>query len=407
MKPLDIVIDEKDGALWAAAIDQNGRLFAVDCDCPREEIRWGSIFLGKVETIDKKLDACWVSLGEGFMGLLPHGEWPDKDKAPLAGSLLIVQAKTGVLRDEPPTEEEELEISRKVRLEPKVTRLSTDITLPGRYMIFAAKEKTNRLSRRVTDAKARKSMMRMLDELSELFSGCILRASAENTQTDMLIREGNILQKTWEELKYQASLLSAPQEMMVGPNAVERLFSDMASFTLEDIHISLLDHMTVAESWCETFAPDLVTKIAPVQIDNATDDFALFDHLELTSQIEDLLQPYVLLREGGNLIIQETAALTAVDVNRGGDQVSSNLELNRQAAEEIGRQLRLRNLGGIVIVDFINMKQKREQEDVISVMERAVAADACTVQVHGMSALGLLELTRQRRLPALAKRARH
>jgi len=404
MNHLDIIIDERHGALWAAAVDQKRKLFALECDTPGEEIRWGSIFLGKVETIDKKLDACWVNLGGDLMGLMPRKEWPDPNKDPHAGDLLIVQAKTGVTQNQTPADEQDL--MRKVSIEPKVTRLSTDITLPGRYLIYAVKEADNRLSRRIHDQKLRRQMLHMLSELKEDLHGCILRAAAESIQTDILKKEGLYLQSLWEKLQKQAKGHQTAHELMKGPNAIDRILSDMASCMIESIEVAILEHLNKAEAWCGTFAPDLMTKIEPVQIKNAAEDFALFHHYDLEDQIEDLLQPYILLPDGGNIIMQETAALLAVDINRGGDQVNSNLELNRLAAKEIGRQLRLRNLGGIVIVDFLKTKSKSDEGIIIAALEDSVAADACTVQIHGLTGLGLMELTRQRRLPTLRDRIR-
>lgn len=407
MDPLVILIDEKSNALWAAAVASDGWMFTLDCDVTDETVRWGSVFIGKVATIDKKLDACWVDLGERQMGLLPRREWPNKDKAPEPGTTLLVQAKSSMLKTSPEDEQEqEQAVRRKIRLEPKVARLSTDITLPGRYLILATQDPENRLSRRIRDRSVRRRMMHMLDELKDSLSGCILRSAAESVQTDVLMREGRILQNTWKEMQETAKHLSEPQELMKGPNAIERLLSDVAGCTIERIEISLLDHMNKVEAWCETFAPDLVTKIEPLELANATEDFALFDHYDLLPQIEDLLQPYVLLSGGGNLVIQETAALIAVDVNRGGDVDASNLEINREAAIEVGRQLRLRNLSGIVMVDFLKTKNKKDEGIIISAIEDAVQLDACTVQIHGMTALGLMELTRQRRLPPLRERIR-
>lgn len=405
MNKLDIIIDERHGAVWAAAVDKQRRLFAIECDTPGEEIRWGSIFLGKIETIDRKLDACWVNLGDGLMGLMPRKEFPDPNKDPKPGDLLIVQAKTGVTTSNAPPDEEQ-DLMRKVKIEPKVTRLSTDITLPGRYLIYAAKEIDNRLSRRIKDHKVRRQMLHMMEDIKSDLHGCILRASAESVQTDILKREGLMLQAQWEILRKQAEGQKNPQLLMLGPNAIDRILSDMACCRVEAIEVALIDHMAKAEGWCEKFAPDLMTKIEPVQIDNATEDFALYHHYDLEEQIEDLLQPYVLLPDGGNLILQETAALLAVDINRGGDQINSNLELNRLAAKEIGRQLRLRNLGGIIIVDFLKTKSKADEGMIIAAIEESVDADACTVQIHGMTALGLMELTRQRRLPTLRDRIR-
>lgn len=409
MVKLDIIIDEMDGALWAAAVDSKRRLFALECDMVGEDIKWGSIFLGRIETIDRKLDACWVNLGEGgHMGLLPRKEWPDPDTPPQAGSFIIVQAKTGVAGkssiEEKQQDGDEHKLRLKIKLEPKVTRLSSDVTLPGRYIIFAPQEEKNRLSRRIADRTVRRNMTHMLKDLEDVLHGCILRSSAKNVQTELLVREGEILHTAWNNLHEASTNASGPCLLWDGPNAIERILSDMSACQIEYISVALLDHLDDVEDWCETFAPDLMTKIRPVELDNATDDFALFDHFDLIPQIEDVLQPYVILPGGGNIILQQTAALMAVDVNRGEDTTSSNLDLNMIAAREIGRQLRLRNIGGIVVIDFIKMKTKADEGRIIAAFEESIANDACTVQIHGMTELGLMEVTRQRRLPPLAER---
>ncbi len=164
-----------------------------------------------------------------------------------------------------------------------------------------------------------------------------------------------------------------------------------------------MDHFQTAEDWCELFAPDLVPKIRPVELKDASKDLALLDYYDLMKPIEELLQPYAILTGGGNVLIQGTAALTAIDVNRGADK-NSNLTINLDAATEIARQIRVRNLGGIIMVDFINLKDETERKQLLKNVEKLTGEDPCTVQIHGFTALGLLEISRQRRTPTLFER---
>jgi Rne/Rng family ribonuclease len=152
------------------------------------------------------------------------------------------------------------------------------------------------------------------------------------------------------------------------------------------------------------FAPDLVPKIKPLELKHATQDLALLEHHDLFTPIAGFFQPYAILPSGGNILIQETAALVAVDVNRGADR-NSNLSINLEAATEIARQLRIRNLGGIVMIDFINLKNERERKQLRDTLDSLLNEDPCTVQIHGYTALGLMELSRQRRTPTLNDRA--
>ena len=144
-------------------------------------------------------------------------------------------------------------------------------------------------------------------------------------------------------------------------------------------------------------------QIQPLELDDATQDLALFHYRDISGQIEDLFQPYVLLKDGANVIIQTTAALTSIDVNKGADR-RSNLAVNIDAANEIAKQLRLRNTGGIIIVDFVKFQAKSDETKVLKALEKAFATDPCTVQIHGRTNLGLVEISRKRRTPPLHER---
>jgi Rne/Rng family ribonuclease len=146
-----------------------------------------------------------------------------------------------------------------------------------------------------------------------------------------------------------------------------------------------------------------MTKVQPIEMDNATEDLALFHYRDIIGQIEDLFQTYALLGSGGSIIIQGTSALTAIDVNKGGSK-GSNLSVNIEAAKEIARQIRLRNSGGIIVIDFIKSSSKTDEGKLIAALETAINDDPCTVQIHGMTKLGLIEITRKRRTPPLEDR---
>lgn len=308
------------------------------------------------------------------------------------GQMIAVQAKSGYLPNLDATE---------ITYEDKSVAVSMDLTLPGRHLILAPMMSENRISSRITDKKQRKQMMKMLNAVENI-NGCILRASAADVQTGMLEREGQILKNMWEQISdfFEGNDVGL---IMDGPNAVQRSLGDNAHQTISTIEIITMDRFQEVEEWCEIFAPDLVTKIRPIELVDHNVELGLFDIRDILDQVEYLFQPYVILKNTGNIIIQETAALTAIDVNRGGDK-RSNLTINLEAATELGRQVRLRNLGGIIIVDFLKMENKKEKESLISALKDIVVLDPCTLQVHGLTALGLVELTRKRRTPALQDR---
>lgn len=305
------------------------------------------------------------------------------------GQMVLVQAKSTSLKDE-----NTLNLTE----EKKSATLSMDITFQGRFLIYAPFTEENRLSKRIKDRKIRRQLLKMLDQMQEI-SGFILRASATGTQTEILARESGILKAMWSQLQGFAKG-DAPQLIMLGPDAVHRALSDQAAEQIARIEVVTMERFQQVEEWCELYAPELVTRIKPVELDNPYDGLALFDHHDLLEPIQKLDKPYIMMPEGSNLIIEETAALTAIDINRGTD-TRSNLEINLSAAREAARQTRLRNLGGILMIDFLKMKSKRDEGQLIAALETAFGEDPCTVQIHGITALGLIEATRARKTAPL------
>jgi len=402
---MHILIDELNESLWVAAT-QNNKLKDLEIDPFEEEVRSGSVYWARVIKIDKAMDAAFVQLDEDnagilhntdFFGLTKDGKL-ERDgniaiaKKIKAGDMLAVQAKSGYLPRIDSTD---------ITMEDKSVRVSMNITLPGRYLIYAPSMENNRVSKRIRDKKERKQLTKMLNEV-EMIKGCILRAAAANTQTDVLIRESEILKHIWEELQNYFEG-NTPFQVMDGPDSIRRMLSDQAAYQIDRIDVSTMDQFKEVEEWCEIYAPDLVTKIHPADLPQPDADLALFDFHDLLDQVDMLFEPYILMNGGGNIIIQDTAALTAIDINRGGD-TRGNLAINLDALNEIGRQIRLRNLGGIIVIDFLKMNKKIEKDTLLAAFEGIIAEDPCTVQLHGLTNLGLVELTRQRRTPPLQQR---
>lgn len=402
---MDILIEEQEGRIWVAAL-KDGRLEGLEVEPALEEVRWGSIYWAKVKSVDAALDAVFLDLDGFNTGILYNNDTRQKDedgrmakggakaigKTYKPGDMIAVQAKSAYIPKD---------FDDYASPETKTPQMSMDITLPGRYLIYCPLMEMNRVSNRIRDKKLRKQLIKMQDELEDI-NGCILRLAAADTQTDVLMREGKILGAAWEEMQsYMEG--NEPGLIALGPDAIQRTLSDQAAQQIDRIEIVTMEHFEEIEGWCTIFAPDLVTKIEPIELPNAAEDLALFHERDIIGQIEDLFQSYCMLPSGGNIIMQGTAALTAIDVNKGGDK-KGKLSTNIEAAKEVARQLRLRNAGGIIVVDFLKMKSKNEQGKLIAALEDAINDDPCTVQIHGVTSLGLIEMTRKRRTPPLEDR---
>lgn len=398
-KTLDILVDEMEGGLWAAAMADN-KLHSLEVDPANEEVRWGSLYWAKVTRIDKTLNAAYLDLDGDNTGILNAGDVvkddcivkSDKSIGQLLspGDFCFVQAKEG-----------KLALKEGEAYEDKSPRLSMNIALQGRYIIYMPFQDEQRISRRIRDKKIRKQMTTMLESMGDCKSA-ILRASAMSAQTEILVREYKILDAMWESLKEHGGG-DTPQLIMLGPDSLQRTLSNAAARIIDTIEVVTMEQFEEAEEWCDLFAPDLMTKIRPVELENPYDDLALFSYRDIFSEVDGLFQPYAILQGGGTIIIQETAALTAIDVNRAAN-TGSALHINRIAAKEIARQIRLRNLGGIIMIDFLRMKKQAEKKDLLKLFEEECLQDPCTVQVHGFTNLGLIEITRQRRTPSLGER---
>ncbi len=402
---LQILIEEYQENIWAVALNK-GKLEGIEIDPINEPVRYGSIFYAKVTRIDAALDAAFLDLDGYNAGILFNKDVRTIDENGNAckdcseaigktlhpGDMVAVQAKSAYLANQDSLWLEEN----------KTPRVSMDITLPGRYLIYSAMLHDNIISKRVRNKKLRKRMQKMIASLEDI-NGFILRAAAAGIQTDILRREAKILRSIWEAFEGEFSG-AKPHLVMQGPNSIQRILSDLATKPIESIEIVTMDHYQQIEKWCAVFAPDLMTKITPVELkgSDATKDLALLEYRDVIGQIEALFHDYVLLPCGGNITIEETTALCAVDVNKGSD-TRSKLSINTEAAKEISRQLRLRNIGGIIMIDFLRM-DKKEQSYLLETLKEEVQNDPCTVQIHGFTKLGLLEATRKRRTPSLNAR---
>lgn len=400
-QPLDILVEDLSGSLWVAAIRKNS-LSALEIDPYAEIVRWGSVYHARVIRIDASLNAAFVDLGHGLTGMLPADEIPGLAKGAKigrrlrAGQFVTVQVKTA--RQVAPDDDED---GDQAPDSGKASRVSMDIALQGRFLIYTPLSPGNRVSRRIKDPAVRKQLTAMVKDIREV-NGCILRASAAHTQTDMLVREAKIQKAIWESLLTFADD-PEPALLMLGPDALQRVLADFATSQISSIQIADEDRHEEADTWCDLYAPELMTKLQSRKIEGTRNGMGLIESYDLLGQVEGLFRPYAVLPSGGALIIQETALGTVIDVNTAG--AKSAAAVNTEAAVEIARQIRLRNLGGAILVDFAGFSGKAEQKRLSAALVKAFDSDSCTVELHGVTHLGLFEISRHRRTPSLMDRA--
>lgn len=387
MSGLEILID-RDGPLTRAAVLSDGLLTDLYIDHRDRPSLLGAIFLGRVERIATGLDGAFIDLGSGLSGLLggadtrgpqgrPRGKGERIGSLLRAGQPVLVQVKADPTGTKGPS-------------------LTMDVTLPGRFLVHAPFGRDMAISKRLAEGPVRSELTRRIRQLVS-GGGWVVRAGAANAPDSLLAAESEALHLQWRDIRDAAGTGPAPVLLASGPDAAIRSLIEHGGGASPDR--ILVDDDALARrlaDWSAERAPDLETVIAR----HDRREGRLFERHDLDGTIHRLLDRRVPLSAGGSLVIDPTEALTVIDVNAG--ERGNPLDANLEAATEIARQLRLRNVGGIVVVDFVNMRNRGDAERVLTALSRAVENDPAQTHVYGMSKLGLVEMTRARRGTPLA-----
>ena len=279
----------------------------------------------------------------------------------------------------------------------KGPRVTTNIVLPGRYLVLLPNSDQSGISRKIENQEERQRLKRILRSLTlPEGMGVIIRTVGEGQQARYFVRDLALLLEEWidiqERIKKQPSASCVFQE----PDLIERTVRD---FLTEDVERIVVDNPHAHERMRA-----MISKISKRSADKVklyTDHQPIFDRFNITRQLENTFTRQVHLKSGGHIVIDETEALVAIDVNTGRhksgkDQESTILKVNVEAADEVCRQLRLRNMGGLIVLDFIDMKSRRDQQQVYQRMKEGLRRDKAKTHILPISQLGLMEMTRQR-----------
>ncbi len=326
-----------------------------------------AIYLGKVERIMPGMKAAFVNIGQERNGFLPLEERNAPELPKLqTGSRVIVQ------------------VSKEAH-DQKGAFLTRDISLCGEFVLFCPMNRIQAVSSRITGKGCRKALKELAAELAGGEFGLVMRSAAECASEELIRAEVAELQSRWEELRKAAPTAHAPSVLHKPRTALD--------VVLADYHSRAIDRICTND---EALVKQLYD-FAPVQLMNDN----LFDVARISTQVMKALDRRVWLESGGNLVFDTCEALTVIDVNTakftGKTALSDTvLQTNLEACEEIARQVRLRNISGIIIIDMIDMASKNDQHAVLQTLERAFQSDRVKTVVHGFTALGLVEMTRRR-----------
>lgn len=382
-----------------AAILEEGRLMEVYYEGPEHERTLGNIYVGVVKDILSGLGSAFVDVGAGENLFLSQKELNDallQSQGYRRGEAVPIQK---VLR---PGQRLIVQVKRE-GISSKNPQGTTRIALPGRFWVFLPKDGRLGVSRRIEERREVRRLKRIALELKRPREGLIARTASCSASKEDLERDFNFLLGTWKGIEEEAERVSPPQLLYKGPGLVKRIIRDRL---LEDVSrviadseriyreiLSFLDYM-----WMGKFKE---------RVELYRGERPLFEQYDVERQLRESLQQEVKLAAGGNLVIGETEALTAIDVNTRGDvhhrnQEAAILNTNLEAAREIPRQLRLRKISGIIIVDFIDMKRRDSIHKVIEQLKEELKKDRVTTDFIDITGLGLVEITRKREGKSLA-----
>jgi ribonuclease G len=279
----------------------------------------------------------------------------------------------------------------------KGPRVTTNISLPGRFMVLMPLNDQFGISRKIEDPNERKRLRRITEKLSVPEGmGIIMRTVCQGKRARFFVRDLGILLDQWRHIDEKQASHQAPLCVFEEPDVVERTVRD---FLTEEVDEVLTDDTETAERMRELAGA--ISRRARKRIRVLDGSVPIFDRFGIQKQIDNALHRQVWLPCGGYLVIDETEAMITIDVNTGRNKGSKDvdkmiLETNLEAAEEVSRQLRLRNIGGLVVVDFIDMRSRRDQQAVYRAMKDRLKRDKAKTQILPISQLGLMEMTRQR-----------
>ncbi|ELY3542473.1 ribonuclease E [Cronobacter turicensis] len=386
------------------ALVDGQRLYDLDIESPGHEQKKANIYKGKITRIEPSLEAAFVDYGAERHGFLPLKEIA-REYFPASYASHGRPNIKDVLRE---GQEVIVQIDKEERGN-KGAALTTFISLAGSYLVLMPNNpRAGGISRRIegddrTELKEALSSLELPDGMGLIVRTAGVGKSAEALQWDLSFRL-----KHWEAIQKAAENRPAPFLIHQESNVIVRAFRD---YLRQDIGEILIDNPKVLELARQHIAalgrPDFSSKIKLY-----TGEIPLFSHYQIESQIESAFQREVRLPSGGSIVIDTTEALTAIDINsaratRGGDIEETAFNTNLEAADEIARQLRLRDLGGLIVIDFIDMTPVRHQRAVENRLREAVRQDRARIQISHISRFGLLEMSRQRLSPSLGESSHH
>lgn len=388
------------------AILEDGKLEEFQTAYSTEERIVGCIFKGKIQNLEHDLQAAFVDIGVKRNAFLHYWDMlPDDDSRMEQAeddSRSRVPRRRRFTNEDiesrfPPGSEIVVQVT-KASIGTKGPRITASLSIPGRYLVMMPGTTLKGVSRKIESADERHRLKKALDRLpSPIGAGLIVRTAAAGAAKRSLAHDLRGLTETWKDIQRAVAEQPAPSCVYQEPDLIQRVVRDWLTEDMDRIVVDSREQFDRIKK----FSSRVFRMMGRSRVHLYEGDMPIFDYYEVEAQLEKALQRKVTLKSGGCIVFDETEALIAIDVNtrrhKGkGSQEEAILEVNMEAVDEVARQLRLRNIGGLVLIDLIDMKSKKDQHAVYRAMKAALKRDRARTNVLPISELGIMEMTRQR-----------
>ena len=352
----------------------------------------GNIYIGRVENVLPGMEAAFIDIGTPKNAVLYRGDvhYDAED----------IETHGAQPRIEDVLKNKQLILCQVTKnpIGHKGARLTQEVSLPGRFVVLVPNNGTYGISKRLPDAE-RKRLRNLLDKVKPKQHGVIVRTAAENITSEEIERDVQRLLKQWEQIENLARSQKGPALLYREPDMSVRVIREEFNTEYRAVVIDDPDLYEDVHDYVAAISPALGDRVQ--YYDKTEEPLPLFERFQVTEQLQKGLDRKVWLPSGGSLIIEHTEALTVIDVNTGRNVGSSSLEEtvfrnNLEAAIEIARQLRLRDIGGIIVIDFVDMEIRGNRDELVRTFKEALSRDKTRTQVFNVSELGLVEMTRKR-----------
>ena len=379
-----------------ATVDDKGKLLEFNIQMSSKEPVTGNIYKGTVLKIERGLQAAFINYGAQRDGFLPLR---DVNSA-------LMPSKMDASADSPPSHNHShLKAGQQILVQVvreeignKGALLTGYISLPGRYMVLLPHKESSGISRKIEDEEDRKRLKELIAQVKiEENMGFIIRTAGYNRTKQELSRDYNLLSRLWHDIRKTSQSAASPALIYQESDFGVRSLRDYFTPEIEEILVDDMDAFKKMRAYCKAVTPRNI-KIIKLYKEKTP----LFDKYNLEDQIRVIYQERVDLKSGGYIIINPTEAMVTIDVNSGRGSHKRNVEetafnTNIEAAEEIARQLRLRDIGGLIVIDFIDMEDKKHHNEVEKTFKTSLSLDRSRIQLSKISKFGLLELSRQKK----------